>query len=161
MRSLQVFICLFAFPAIHTPLHFYWFIMSCCVFVSQISPEMLAFFAHLFSFHGICCVFPCSFKFLCFLEYWHIFLRYYAWKSFSIYVLGGYWYIHAIWIAIFAFVILAHPIDSYHNTIYFLELIGTNISLWCYFWIDFCLIFSGICRLATPVRYLTNGSFGK
>jgi hypothetical protein len=56
-RSLQVFICFFAFSAILRPLHFYWFIMSCCVFVFQISPEILAFSAHLFSFHGICCVF--------------------------------------------------------------------------------------------------------
>jgi hypothetical protein len=32
-----------------------------------------------------------------------------------------------------------HPIDSHHNTIFFLKLTGSNISLWCYFWIDFCL----------------------
>jgi hypothetical protein len=32
-----------------------------------------------------------------------------------------------------------HPIDTYHNTTLFLKLIGSNISLWCYFWIDFCL----------------------
>jgi hypothetical protein len=32
-----------------------------------------------------------------------------------------------------------HPIDSYHNTTLFLKLTGSNISLWCYFWIDFCL----------------------
>jgi len=55
-----------------TPLHFYWFIMSCCVFFLRISPEILAFSAHLFSFHDILCVFLCSFKFLCFLEYWNI-----------------------------------------------------------------------------------------
>jgi len=32
-----------------------------------------------------------------------------------------------------------HPIDSHYNTTFFLKLIGSNISLWCYFWIDFCL----------------------
>jgi hypothetical protein len=32
-----------------------------------------------------------------------------------------------------------HPIDSYHNTTFFLKLTWSNISLWCYFWIDFCL----------------------
>jgi hypothetical protein len=48
-------------------------------------------------------------KFLCFLEYWNIFLRYCAWKSFFVCVLGWYWYIWIIGIAIFAFVILVHP----------------------------------------------------
>jgi len=32
-----------------------------------------------------------------------------------------------------------HPIDSHHNTTLFLKLTGSNISLWCYFWIDFYL----------------------
>jgi hypothetical protein len=32
-----------------------------------------------------------------------------------------------------------HPIDSHHNATFFLKLTGSNISLWCYFWIDFCL----------------------
>jgi hypothetical protein len=32
-----------------------------------------------------------------------------------------------------------HPIDSHHNTTFFLKLTGSNISFWCYFWIDFCL----------------------
>jgi hypothetical protein len=54
-------------------------------------------------------------------------------------VLGWYWYIWVIWIAIFAFVILGHPIDICHNTTFFLELTGSNISLWCYFWKYFCL----------------------
>jgi hypothetical protein len=67
------------------------------------------------------------------------FLRYCALKSYSVYILGWYLYIYAIWIAIFAFVILGHPIDSRHNTTFFLELTGSNIFLWCYFWIDFCL----------------------
>jgi hypothetical protein len=52
---------------------------------------------------------------------WNIFLRYCAWKSYSVYVLGWYLYICAIWIAIFAFVIFGHPIDSRHNTIFFLN----------------------------------------
>jgi hypothetical protein len=60
------------FQANHTSLYFYWFIMLCCVFFSQIFPKILAFFAHLFSFYGICYVFLCSFMFLCFLEYWNI-----------------------------------------------------------------------------------------
>jgi hypothetical protein len=37
-----------------------------------------------------------------------------------------------------------HPIDSHHNTTFCLKLTWSNIyfhlvSLWCYFWIDFCL----------------------
>jgi hypothetical protein len=44
-----------------------------------------------------------------------------------------------IWITIFAFVILGHPIDSCHNTTFFLGLTGSNISLWCYFWKYLCL----------------------
>jgi hypothetical protein len=32
-----------------------------------------------------------------------------------------------------------HPTNSHHNTTFFLKLTGSNISLWCYFWIDFCL----------------------
>jgi hypothetical protein len=50
----------------YTSLHFYWFIISCCVFFSLISPEILAFFAHLFSSHDLHCVVHYSFKFLCF-----------------------------------------------------------------------------------------------
>jgi hypothetical protein len=114
--------------------------MSCCVFFSWISREILAFSTHFFSFHGICCIYLCSFKSLCFLEYWNIFfLTYCAWKSYYVCVLGWYWYIWVIWIAIFAFVILGHPIDSYHNTTFFLGLTGSNISLWCYFWKYFCV----------------------
>jgi hypothetical protein len=44
-----------------------------------------------------------------------------------------------IWTAIFVFVSLGHPIDSCHNTTFFLGLTGSNISLWCYFWKYFCL----------------------
>jgi hypothetical protein len=37
-----------------------------------------------------------------------------------------------------------HPIDSHYNTTFYLKLTWSNIyfhlvSLWCYFWIDFCL----------------------
>jgi hypothetical protein len=46
--------------------------------------------------------------------------------------------------------ILGHPIDSCHNTTFFLGLTGSNISLWCYFWKYLCLIFSGICHPAAP-----------
>jgi hypothetical protein len=34
-----------------------------------------------------------------------------------------------------------HPIDSHHNTIIILELIGFNLSLWWYFWKYLCLNF--------------------
>jgi hypothetical protein len=48
-------------------------------------------------------------------------------------IYGSFGYIWVIWIAIFAFVILGHPIDRCHNTTFFLGLTGSNISLWCYF----------------------------
>jgi hypothetical protein len=67
------------------------------------------------------------------------FLRYCAWKSYYVCVLGWYWYIWVIWIAIFVFVILGHPIDNCHNTTFYLGLTGSNISLRCYFWKYFCL----------------------
>jgi len=54
-------------------------------------------------------------------------------------VLGWYWYIWVIWIAIFVCVILGHPIDSCHNTTFFMGLTRSNISLWCYFWKYLCL----------------------
>jgi hypothetical protein len=60
---------LFAFSAKHILLLFACFIMSCCVFFSRISPEILAFFAHLFSFPGISFDFPYSLKLWFFLEY--------------------------------------------------------------------------------------------
>jgi hypothetical protein len=34
---------------------------------------------------------------------------------------------------------LLHPINSHYNTTFFLKQTGSNISLWCYFWIDFYL----------------------
>jgi hypothetical protein len=67
------------------------------------------------------------------------FLRYCTWKSYYVCVLGLYWYICVIWIAIFVFVILGHLIDSCHNTTFFFRLTGSNISLWCYFWKYFYL----------------------
>jgi hypothetical protein len=113
-----------------------------CIFLADFSRDF-----------GILCTFLlilwyllylCSFKFLCFLEYWNIwwlefFLRYCACKSYFVCVLGWFWYIWVIWIAIFAFVILVHPIDSCHNNTFFLGLTWSNISLWCYFWKYFCL----------------------
>jgi hypothetical protein len=98
-----------SFSASSTQLHFYWFIMSCCVFFSRISNDILAFSAHLFSFHDILCVFLYSFKFLYFLEYWifvdwNIFLRYCAWKSYFVYVFDWYWYIWVFWIVIFTYI---------------------------------------------------------
>jgi hypothetical protein len=43
------------------------------------------------------------------------FLRYCAWKSYYVCVLGWYWYIWVISIAIFAFVIFGHPFNSHHK----------------------------------------------
>jgi hypothetical protein len=79
----------------------------------------------------------CAFRILEYL------LRYYleivCMKILLCLCVGWYWYICVIWIAIFAFVILGHPIDSCHNTTFFLGLTGYNISLWCYFWKYFYL----------------------
>jgi len=58
---------------------------------------------------------------------WNIVLRYCAWKSFSVCMLGWYWYIRIIWIAIFVFVILGHLIYSCYKTTFFMELTWTNI----------------------------------
>jgi hypothetical protein len=45
-----------------------------------------------------------------------------------------------------------HPIDSHHNTTFFLKLTGSNISLWCYFWIDFYLnIFRNTCLAVSSI----------
>jgi len=63
---------LFAFSAKHILLLFVCFIMSCCVFFSRISPEILTFSAHLFSFPSISFDFPYSLKLLFFLEYWNL-----------------------------------------------------------------------------------------
>jgi hypothetical protein len=60
-QDLYRFKTCFSFSAIHTSLHFYWFIISCCVFFLWISSEILAFFAHLFSSHDLHCVFHYSF----------------------------------------------------------------------------------------------------
>jgi len=52
--------------------HYIFFLFfSCCVFLSRISHEILAFCTHLFLFRGNFLVFLCSFKFLYFLEYWN------------------------------------------------------------------------------------------
>jgi hypothetical protein len=59
------------------------------------------------------------------------------------------------------FYFFMHPIDNHHNTTFFLKLIGSNISLWCYFMIDFCLIFSGICCPAASSIVSDKGLFGK
>jgi len=61
----------FAFSAKHILLLFTCFIMSCCVFFSRISPKILEFSAHLFSFPGISFDFPYSLKLWFFLEYWN------------------------------------------------------------------------------------------
>jgi hypothetical protein len=71
-------------------------------------------------------------------------------------------YILVIWIVIFVFVILGHPINSCHNTTFFLGLTGSNISLWCYFWKYLCLkFFQEYVIQQLPAQYLTDGSFGK
>jgi hypothetical protein len=136
--------CIF-FSTIHTSLHFYWFIMSCCVFFPRISPEILAFSAYFFSFHGIWCILLCSFKFLWFLEYWNIWwLEFFSWD-----IVHENPILFVCWVDIdisgsfglqsLLFLILGHPIDSYHNTTFLLGLIGSNISLWYYFWKNLCL----------------------
>jgi hypothetical protein len=61
-----------------------------------------------------------------------------AWISFCLYV-GWILLICVFWIAISTMYFFMHPIDSHHNTTFFLKLTRSNISLWCYFWIDFCL----------------------
>jgi hypothetical protein len=93
----------------------------------------LAFSAHLFSFLDILYVFLCSFKFLCFLEYWNIFLRYCAWKSYSVCV--GLIFIYLshfdcyICLCIFGIQLIAVIIPHC-----FRELIGSNLSWLWYFW---------------------------
>jgi len=108
-----------SFSASRTPLHFYWFILSCCVFLSRISPEILTFYAHLFSFHDILCL-PLFFEiFVHFriLEYfWNIVNKDHNLSvclvdidisgSFGLqYLLMYFW----------------HPIDSRHNTTLFFD----------------------------------------
>jgi hypothetical protein len=63
---------LFAFSAKHT--HYFLPVLSSCgvcVF-SRIDPEILAFFAHLFSFPCISFDFSNSLKLWFFLEYWNL-----------------------------------------------------------------------------------------
>jgi hypothetical protein len=123
------------FSASRTPLHFF-LDLSChvvCVF-SRISLEILAFFAHLFSFHCILFVFLCSFKLLCFLIMenllFGIFSEDIVHENHKIYVLCWYWYICVVWIAMFTFGnLFLHSINSRHNTIIVLELMRSNISL--------------------------------
>jgi len=66
-----------------------------------------------------------------------------------------------VWIAIFAFVILEHPIDSCHNTTFFLRLTGSNVSLWCYFWKYFCLNLFGNMSSSSSQHNIWHRSFGK
>jgi hypothetical protein len=54
-------------------------------------------------------------------------------------VLGWYWYICAIWIVIFAYVILASNWQAVIIPHFFLELTKSNLSLWWYFWKYFYL----------------------
>jgi hypothetical protein len=56
----------FAFFTFRRAVHFFFLFLSYGVFLSRISPEILAFSAHLFSFHHILCFFLYSIKFLCF-----------------------------------------------------------------------------------------------
>jgi hypothetical protein len=63
---------LFAFSAKHT--HYFLLVLSCCVVCvfSRNDPEILAFYAHLFSFLGIFFDLPYSLKLWFFLEYWNL-----------------------------------------------------------------------------------------
>jgi hypothetical protein len=52
-----------------------------------------------------------------------------------------------------------HPIDSHHNTTLFMKLTGSNSSLWCHFWIDFCLnIFINMLSSGFQHKCQTEGS---
>jgi hypothetical protein len=118
--------------------------MICCVFLSRFSLKILAFTTHLFSFHDSLCVFLCSFKFLCFLEYWNICCLEYFLEILCMKILFclcvGFILIYlghlSCYICLYKF---WHLIDSYHKTTFFLELTGSNLSWWWYFWKYFCL----------------------
>jgi hypothetical protein len=127
-RDLYRFKTCISFFAKHTSLLFYWFITLCCVFFSRISPEILAFSGRFFSFNGICCIFLCSFRFLCFIEYWNFFLRYCTWKSCYVCVLGWSWYIYPLWIDALLICFFGIHLTAIINTILFLELIGSDFS---------------------------------
>jgi hypothetical protein len=62
----------FALSAKHT--HYLLPVLSCCVVCvfSRADPEILAFFAHIFSFPGISFDFLYSLKLWFFLEYWNL-----------------------------------------------------------------------------------------
>jgi hypothetical protein len=62
-------------------------------------------------------------------------LRDCAWISFSVWIL----LICAFGLLYLLLYFFMHPIDSHYNTTFFLKLTGSNIFLWCYFWIDLCL----------------------
>jgi len=63
---------------------------------------------------------------------------------------------------IFPFVILGHPIDSCHNTTFFLGLKGSNILFMVLFWEIFLFkSFKEYVIQLLPAQYLTDGSFGK
>jgi hypothetical protein len=64
------------------------------------------------------------------LEYWNIcwdiFLRYCAWKSFSVCVLGWSWYIYALWVAALLIFLFGIHLTAVLNTTLCLELTGSN-----------------------------------
>jgi len=146
----------FTFSASCTPLHFYCFIMTCSVFFSRISFEILAFSEHLFSFHDILCIFLCSCKFLCFLEYWNICWLEYVFEIMCMKIIvclcGGFVLIY-LWLTDCCFTCV---------NCFGIHLTGSNLSWWWYFWKYICLNFlQEYVSQWLPTQSSTDGSFGK
>lgn len=110
--------------------------MACCVFFLWISPEILAFYAHLFSSHNLHCVFHYSFKFLCFLEYLlGYFLEIGCIKI--LFCLCAVLIFYALWIAALLIFFVRIHLTAVLNTTLFLELKGSNGifgSIYGWFW---------------------------
>jgi len=102
----------FAFFAIRTALHFFLIFVMLCVSLTDFSRDFGILCTSLLIQWYSLCLFLCSFKFLCFLEYWNnCWFEYFSWdivhENPILSMLGWYWYIWVIWIAIFAYVFLA------------------------------------------------------
>lgn len=136
---------LFVFSAKHTHTHitfclFYHVVL--CVFSLGLIPRFWHSL-HIFSHSQ---VFPLTFLILLsFGSFLNIGIFNWLWFErlcmnifFCLYA-GWILLICVFWIAISTLYFFMHPIDSHHNTTFFLKLTRSNRSLWCYFWIDFCL----------------------
>jgi hypothetical protein len=95
------------------------------------------------------------------LEYWNIcwdiFLRYCAWKSFSVCVLGWSWYIYALWVAALLIFLFGIHLTAVINTTLCLKLAGSNGIFGD---ISDCF-FQGYDIQRLPAQWLTDASFGK